>query len=112
MNEWFKKNVETIKEKWGKWTIVQKGILIGIVVVIIAGIVILATFSSKPTTVRLFNKAITDETERDHSHNSYDHNSGYQEHSSIHDDHIRMKRPAMVRRPFQVYSEAILLRTY
>lgn len=65
MNEWFKNFSKTIKEKWGKWTIVQKGILIGIFVVIIAGIVMLAAFSSKPTTVRLFNKAITDEVERD-----------------------------------------------
>ncbi|MCR5764192.1 MAG: flagellar M-ring protein FliF [Treponema sp.] len=65
MNEWFKNFSQTIKEKWGKWTIVQKGILIGIFAVIIAAVVILATFSSRPTTVRLFNKAITDETERD-----------------------------------------------
>ncbi len=65
MNEWFKNFSKTIKEKWGKWTIVQKGILVGIFVVIIAGIVLLAAFSSKPTTVRLFNKAIVDETERD-----------------------------------------------
>lgn len=65
MNEWFKNFSGTIKEKWGKWTIVQKGIFVGIFVVIIGAIVMLSAFSSRPTTVRLFNKAITDETERD-----------------------------------------------
>ena len=65
MNEWFKNSTKTIKEKWGKWTIVQKCILVGIFILVIAGIIMLATVSSRPTTVRLFNKAVTDETERD-----------------------------------------------
>ncbi len=65
MNEWFKKFVSTIKEKWSKWTLIQKGIVIGIAVVIIAAIVILSVVSSKPTTVYLFNSPVTDENERE-----------------------------------------------
>ena len=65
MNEWFKRLPGTIKEKWGKWTPLQKGVLVGIIAVAIAAVVILAVLSSKPTTVRLFNTAITDEQERD-----------------------------------------------
>ncbi len=64
MNEWFKKTLGTIKEKWSKWTLLQKGILAGIVVVIIAAIIILATVSSRTTTVRLFNSPVTDEVQR------------------------------------------------
>ncbi len=58
MNEWFEKTFGTIKEKWGKWTIVQKGILIGIVVLIIAAIVVLLTVSSNKAAVRLFNSPV------------------------------------------------------
>ncbi len=65
MNEWFKKFFATIKEKWAKWTIVQKGIVIGIVVVIIAAIVILSVVSSKPTTAYLYSAPILNESERD-----------------------------------------------
>ena len=65
MNEWFKKLLTTIKEKWAKWTAVQKGILIGIIVVVIVAIVLMATLSSRPTTVHLFNSPITDENERE-----------------------------------------------
>ena len=64
MNEWFKKTFGTIKEKWAKWTLLQKGILAGIVVVVIAAIVILAAVSSRPATVRLFNSPVTDEVQR------------------------------------------------
>lgn len=65
MNEWFKKNLGTIKEKWGKWTPVQRIILAAIVVIIIAAIVILARVSSSPSTVRLFNSPVTDEVQRE-----------------------------------------------
>ena len=40
MNEWFKKIFGTIKEKWGKWTPLQKGIGIGIAVVAVAAVVL------------------------------------------------------------------------
>ena len=65
MNEWFKKTFGTIKEKWAKGSVLQKGILIGIGVVVIVAVVMLASFSSRPTTVRLFNAPVTDESQRD-----------------------------------------------
>lgn len=65
MNEWFKKIFGTIKEKWGKWTPLQKGIGIGIAVVAVAAVVLTASFSSRPATVRLFNAPVRDEAERD-----------------------------------------------
>jgi len=64
MNEWFKKLLASFKEKWAKWTAVQKGILIGIIVVVIVAIILMASLSSRPTTVRLFGAKITDENER------------------------------------------------
>lgn len=65
MNEWFKKNVGTIKEKWGKWSLVQKIILIALLLAVIAAIVILARVSSTPSTVRLFNSPVTEESQRE-----------------------------------------------
>lgn len=59
MNEWFKKLISTIKEKWAKWSKLQKGILIGVVVAVIVAIILGFRFSAKPTTVRLFNAPIT-----------------------------------------------------
>ena len=65
MNEWFKKNVGTIKEKWGKWSLVQKLICGAILLAVIAAVVLLARVSAKPSTVRLFNSPITDEGQRE-----------------------------------------------
>ena len=65
MNEWFKKLISTIKEKWAKWSGAQKGIVIGIIIAVIAAIVVMASVSSRPATVHLFNTPVTNETERD-----------------------------------------------
>lgn len=65
MNEWFKKLLDQIKTLWSKWTLVQKIILIGIIVVIIGVIIAVSKISSTPTTVPLFQTAITDESKRD-----------------------------------------------
>ena len=65
MNEWLKKITGQIKELWAKWSLVQKIILIGIVVVVIGALILVSGISSKPTTVPLFNVAITDEGIRD-----------------------------------------------
>ncbi|MBP3742372.1 MAG: flagellar M-ring protein FliF [Treponema sp.] len=62
MNEWLKKTVAKAKELWGKWRPVQKVILIGIIVAVIFAIVMAARLSAKPTTVRLFNSPVTDQT--------------------------------------------------
>lgn len=59
MNEWFKKLISTVKEKWAKWSKLQKGILIGVIVVVIVAIILGFRFSAKPTTVKLFNAPIT-----------------------------------------------------
>lgn len=64
MNEWFKKTFGTIKEKWSKWRPIQKGILIGIVVLIIAVIAILISVSTKKTSVRLFNAPVDSSQQR------------------------------------------------
>ncbi|MBR4463926.1 MAG: flagellar M-ring protein FliF [Treponema sp.] len=65
MNEWLKKFLANLKERWSKWSIVQKVILIGIVVAVIAAIVLTSRVSSAPTTVPLFTTAITDQNTRD-----------------------------------------------
>jgi flagellar M-ring protein FliF len=65
MNEWLKKLVSQISALWGKWTLVQKLILGGIVIVSITGLVILFSVSSAPSTVALIDTPITDESVRD-----------------------------------------------
>jgi len=64
MNEWFKKTIETIKQKWTTWKPMQKGIAVGIVVVVIGAIVATVSFSSKPTSARIWDAPVTDENER------------------------------------------------
>lgn len=65
MNEWFKKLLDQIKTLWSKWSLIQKVILIGIVVVIIGAIIAVSKISSTPTTSPLFQTAITDQNARD-----------------------------------------------
>lgn len=64
MNEWLKKMIDKTKEFWKNSSIVKKVILIGIIVAIIGAVVVATNVSSKPTTVKLFNAAVTDETLR------------------------------------------------
>lgn len=59
MNEWFKKLVSNIKEKWAKWSILQKSIGIGVIVAVVVAIILGFRFSARPTTVRLFNSPVT-----------------------------------------------------
>ena len=40
MNEWLKKLISQISMLWGKWTIVQKLILVGIIAAAIIGVVV------------------------------------------------------------------------
>jgi len=64
--DWFRKLIAQIKTYWGKWSLVQKGILAGIVVAILAGIIGLVSVSSSPNLVSLFNGTpIRDEIARD-----------------------------------------------
>ncbi|RKX80517.1 MAG: flagellar M-ring protein FliF [Spirochaetes bacterium] len=61
MPEWLTNFFTKVKNLWGQWTITRKIILIGIIAVVIAAFVMLATVSSKPTQVMVFNAAVSDE---------------------------------------------------
>ncbi len=61
MNEWFKKVIEQIRSAWGKWSLLQKIIFIGIIAAVVAGIIIVSMVSSTPNQVALFTSPITDQ---------------------------------------------------
>ncbi|AEF84552.1 flagellar M-ring protein FliF [Treponema primitia ZAS-2] len=65
MNEFFKKIFGQISGLWGKWSWLQRGILIGITVAVIAGLIALVTVSSAPTLVPVIDVSIKDEISRD-----------------------------------------------
>lgn len=65
MNEWLKKFLEQIKALWGKWSLVQKLVLIGIVAAAVIGLVALITVSATPTMSPLIDTPIQDESVRD-----------------------------------------------
>lgn len=65
MNEWLKRFVSQISGLWGKWTIVQKLILGGVVAVSIVGVIVLLSVSAAPSLVPLIDTPITDEAKRD-----------------------------------------------
>ncbi|HOC28303.1 MAG TPA: flagellar basal-body MS-ring/collar protein FliF [Treponemataceae bacterium] len=65
MNEWLKKLVSQLSTLWGKWTLVQKLILGGIIAAVIVGFVILFSVSSSPSMVPLIDSPIADESLRD-----------------------------------------------
>jgi len=58
MNEWFRKLVEQAKTLWSKWTLVQKLILMGIILVAIIAVVVLLRVSAAPTMVKLLGSPI------------------------------------------------------
>jgi flagellar M-ring protein FliF len=66
MGEFFKKILEHIKNIWGKWSIFQRALLVGIAVLVIAGIAALFGVSSSPSLVPVFSTPITDQTALDH----------------------------------------------
>jgi len=55
MRDLIEKIIGHIKTLWGKWSMVQRIILIGIVVAVIAGIIALFGVSSSPSMVLLFD---------------------------------------------------------
>jgi flagellar M-ring protein FliF len=61
MNEFLKKVLGHIKNLWGKWTVFQRALLVGIAVLIVAGVVALFSVSSKPSFVPVFSTPITDQ---------------------------------------------------
>lgn len=62
MNERLKKLLDNAKQLWGKWSLVKKVIALAIVAVLIVAVIVLTRVSSTPSTVRLFNAPVTDET--------------------------------------------------
>ena len=64
MGEFIKRMADQTKKLWGKWSILQKIILIGICVAAIVGIVALFTVSSAPTMVPVIDAPIRDESLR------------------------------------------------
>lgn len=58
MNEWIKKQTESIKGFWSKWSIVQKAIFGGIIVAIIVALVVMLRVSGTPSAEPVFNVAL------------------------------------------------------
>jgi flagellar M-ring protein FliF len=63
--DWLKKILGQITGLWGKWSMMQKIVLIGIVVAAIGGLVALFSVSSAPTMVSVIDAPIRDEADRD-----------------------------------------------
>ncbi len=63
MNEWFKKFAGQVRALWGKWSLVQKLILGGIILVAVVALVILLRVSAAPTMVKLIGTPIKSEDE-------------------------------------------------
>jgi flagellar M-ring protein FliF len=61
MNDFFKRILGQITTLWGKWSLVQKLILIGIAVAALGGIIAMVSISSAPTMVPVIDAPIRDE---------------------------------------------------
>ncbi|MDR1031154.1 MAG: flagellar M-ring protein FliF [Treponema sp.] len=61
MGEWIKKIVGQIQKLWGKWSLLQKLILVGICVAALAGIIALFSVSTAPTMVPVIDAPVLDE---------------------------------------------------
>jgi flagellar M-ring protein FliF len=61
MTEWIKKFIAQIKTLWGKWSLVQRIILIGIALAAVVGVSVLVLVSSAPTMVPVIDVPIRDE---------------------------------------------------
>ena len=61
MNEFLRKLIGRVKELWGRWSMLQRLILIGIVVAVLIGIIALFGVSSSPSMVMLYNRPVNDE---------------------------------------------------
>ena len=65
MNEWVKKTLAQIKTLWTKWTPIQKGILAAVVIAAVAIVILLTSWSAKPSLVALIDTPVTDEAQRE-----------------------------------------------
>jgi flagellar M-ring protein FliF len=61
MNDFLKRITENIKSLWGKWSMLQRVILVGIVVAVLAGIIALFGVSSSPNLVPVIDAPIRDQ---------------------------------------------------
>jgi flagellar M-ring protein FliF len=62
MGEWFRKLFDQIKTLWGKWSVVQRIILISVIVGAIIGIVLLISFNASPSTINILTQPVNDPT--------------------------------------------------
>lgn len=65
MNEWVKKTLTKGKTLWSKWTPVQKGIMAAVVIAAVVIIVLLTSWSAKPSLVPLIDTPVTDQAVRE-----------------------------------------------
>ncbi|MDR0708698.1 MAG: flagellar M-ring protein FliF, partial [Spirochaetaceae bacterium] len=65
MPAFLRKLIAQILALWGKWTIAQKVILIGVAAIAVGGIVVLVTMSSRPSMVAVIDRPIRDDVELD-----------------------------------------------
>jgi flagellar M-ring protein FliF len=65
MPAFLRKLIAQIMALWGKWTIVQRVILIGIIAAAIGGIALLVSLSSRPSMAAVIDRPIRDEAEID-----------------------------------------------
>lgn len=65
MNEKAKSFFDKIKGTWKKWSVIQKGILIGSIIAVLIVIVLLVRFSARPSLVPVLDVPITDVQTRD-----------------------------------------------
>ncbi|MDR0451663.1 MAG: flagellar M-ring protein FliF [Treponema sp.] len=65
MPAFIRKIIVQILALWGKWTLIQKAILIGTAVAAAGGIVLLVTMSSRPSMVEVINRPIRDDVDLD-----------------------------------------------
>lgn len=65
MNDFFKRITGQIAALWGKWSLVQRLILIGIVVAALAGLIAMVTISSAPAMAPVIDAPIRDEAAQD-----------------------------------------------
>ncbi|GHV89532.1 flagellar M-ring protein FliF [Spirochaetia bacterium] len=62
---WLKRLIAQITGLWGKWSMIQRIILVGIAVAAVGGVVVLFSVSSAPTMVPVIDAPIRDEDVRD-----------------------------------------------
>jgi flagellar M-ring protein FliF len=65
MNEWLRKTAARVVDLWGKWSMVQRVILIGIAAAAAGGIIALFSVSGSPTMTPVIDAPIQDEAARD-----------------------------------------------